>query len=168
VERAIDAIPGTNHSTHIRALPSAAADNGHSIPPQNLAFDAPATDKYTWSIPPAPVLRAVVDAYFEHVQNQPYSYFHEASFRQKLENNLLPRCLVFAVLASGVRFSTHPHYTGRTHEATEAYARESWLSVITEHLTVEDNMGLPVVQTILLLTVVDYTGTTFISVLAIP
>lgn len=48
----------------------------------------------------------------------------------------------------------------KVHDAMEAYARESWLSVLTEHLTVEDNMDLPVVQTILLLTVVDYTGRT--------
>lgn len=121
-------------------------------------WDLPLID--TRSIPPPPALRAVVDAYFEHVQNQPYCYFHEDSFRQKLENNLLPRCLVLAVLASGVRFCSHPFYVDKVHDAMEAYARESWLSVLTEHLTVEDNMDLPVVQTILLLTVVDYTGRT--------
>lgn len=110
------------------------------------------------SIPPAPVLRALIDTYFVHVQSQPYSYFQEASFRQKLENNLLPRCLILAVLASAVRFSNQPFYAGKIHEASEAYATESWLSVLTEHLTVEDNMNLAVVQTVNLLAVLDYTG----------
>jgi hypothetical protein len=62
------------------------------------------------------------------------------------------------VLASAVRFSTHEFYAGRTLEASEVYAREAWLSVLTDHLTVEDNMGVQVVQTVNMLAVIDYTG----------
>lgn len=100
------------------------------------------------SIPPTPILHAVVDAYFDHVHNNPYSHFQEARFRQRLNSNLLPRCLLLAVLASAVRFSTHQYYEGRTHEASEPYAKESWLSVLSDHLTMEDNLNVHVVQTL--------------------
>ncbi|KAF9889610.1 hypothetical protein FE257_007118 [Aspergillus nanangensis] len=111
-----------------------------------------------FSLPPRPVLRSVIDTYFIHVHNQPYSYFQEASFRQRLESNLLPRCLVLAVLASAVKFSTHEYYAGKTREATEKYARESWMSVLTEYMAVEENMNVHVVQTVNLLAIVDYTA----------
>ncbi|CAG8040287.1 unnamed protein product [Penicillium salamii] len=110
------------------------------------------------SLPPAPVLRSVIDTYFLRVHNQPYSYFQETSFRQKLENNSLPRCLVLAVLSSAVRFSVHEFYAGQTRRASEKYARESWLSVLADHLTMEDNLNVHVVQTVNLLAVVDYTA----------
>ncbi|KAL4890265.1 fungal-specific transcription factor domain-containing protein [Aspergillus ambiguus] len=112
------------------------------------------------SLPPRPVLRSVIDTYFIHVHNQPYSYFHEISFRQKLESNLLPRCLILAVLASAVKFSTHEYYSGKSREATEKYARESWMSVLTDYMASEENMNVHVVQTVNLLAVVDYTGGT--------
>jgi hypothetical protein len=106
----------------------------------------------------------VIDTYFEHVHNQPYSYFQEISFRQKLESNSLPRCLILAVLSSAVRFSIHEYYSGKTREASEKYARESWLSVLADHLTVEDSLNVHVVQTVNLLAVVDYTGKFCVSV----
>ncbi|KAJ6104846.1 hypothetical protein N7523_011166 [Penicillium sp. IBT 18751x] len=110
------------------------------------------------SFPPAPVLRSVIDTYFEHVHNQPYSYFQEASFRQKLQSNTIPRCLILAVLSSAVRFSKHDYFSGNRQDASEKYARESWLMVLTEHLTVEDNLNVHVVQTVNILAVVDYTA----------
>ncbi|KAJ6184820.1 hypothetical protein N7519_006121 [Penicillium mononematosum] len=108
--------------------------------------------------PPTHVLRSVVDTYFEHVHNQPYSHVQEASFRQKLQTNALPRCLILAVLSSAVRFSSNDYFIGKTQDASEKFARESWLSVLTEHLTVEDNISVHVVQTVNLLAVVDYTA----------
>lgn len=66
------------------------------------------------------------------------------------------------MLSSAVRFSTNDYYTGKIQDASEKYARESWLSVLTEHLTVEDNLNVHVVQTVNLLAVVDYTGEYFL------
>lgn len=110
------------------------------------------------TLPPQPVLRSLVDTYFLHAHNQPYSYFQEASFRHKLEHGLLPKCLVFAVLATALRFSDHEYYSGKAMEAAEAYARESWLSVLQDHLTVENSPNLYVVQTTNILAVIDFTG----------
>jgi len=107
------------------------------------------------------VLHSVIDTYFEHVHNQPYSYFQEASFRHKLQNNALPRCLILAMMSSAVRFSKNEYFAGKTQDASEKFARESWLSVLTEHLTVEDNLNVHIVQTVNLLAVVDYTGQSY-------
>lgn len=46
------------------------------------------------------------------------------------------------------------------HEASEGYAREAWLSVLQDHLTVEDIPNLHVAQTTNLLAIVDFTGMT--------
>ncbi|PKY09427.1 hypothetical protein P168DRAFT_278909 [Aspergillus campestris IBT 28561] len=124
-----------------------------ATPPQSTTFC-----KDPFSFPPPPVMRSVIDTYFIHVHNQPYSYFQESSFREKMKNHELPRCLVLAVLASAVRFSSHNFYAGKIHEAVDTYARESWLLVLTDHLTVENNLDIAVVQTVNMLAVIDYTA----------
>lgn len=109
------------------------------------------------SYPPFPVLRSAIDTYFSRCHNQPYSFFHEASFRQRLASGELPRCLILAILSCAVKFSDHEYFAGKP-QASSEYARESWLSVLTEHMAVEENLNLHVVQTVNLLAVVDYTG----------
>ncbi|KAM5341498.1 hypothetical protein ACJ41O_014529 [Fusarium nematophilum] len=110
------------------------------------------------TMPPDPVVQHLVDMYFLHAHNQPYAYFQEEHFRQLLSFMLLPKCLIFAVLASSVRFSSHEFFQGRTHEAMEGYARQAWLCVLTEHLTVENIPNLHVAQTTNLLAIVDFTA----------
>ncbi|KAH8672293.1 fungal-specific transcription factor domain-containing protein [Ilyonectria robusta] len=109
-------------------------------------------------MPPEPVVQHLVDAYFVHSHNQPYSYFQEERFQQLRSFGLLPKCLVLAVLASSVRFSNHEYFQGRTHEAMEAYAREAWLAVLNDHLTVENCPNLYVAQTTNILAIVDFTA----------
>ncbi|KAL4807214.1 fungal-specific transcription factor domain-containing protein [Aspergillus unguis] len=109
------------------------------------------------SLPPPPVLQSLIDTFFVHVHNRPYSYIQEASFRRKLELGIVPNCLLLVVLAAAVRFSTHEYYQGRKQEAIEVYAKGSWMSVLTEHLTVVDNLTVEVVQTLNMLAIVDYT-----------
>lgn len=75
-----------------------------------------------------------------------------------MESGLLPKCLVFAVLAAAVRFSTHEYFGGNVREASEAYARESWLGVLAEHMTVEGGLNVHVVQAVDLLSVLDNAG----------
>lgn len=110
------------------------------------------------TMPPEPVVQHLVDAYFVHSHNQPYSYFQEERFQQLRSFGLLPKCLVLAVLASSVRFSNHEYFKGRTHEAMEAYAREAWLAVLNDHLTAENCPNLYVAQTTNILAIVDFTG----------
>lgn len=113
--------------------------------------------KFT-ALPPEPVLQSLINCYFLHVYNQPYSYFSEESFRMKLAAGLIPKCLIFAILATAVRFSDHEYYIGRFREARETYAREAWLSVLHDHLISEDSPSLSVVQTTNTLAIIDFTG----------
>ncbi|KAH7176880.1 fungal-specific transcription factor domain-containing protein [Dactylonectria macrodidyma] len=109
-------------------------------------------------VPPSDVLRSLVHTYFSQVHNRPYSFFHRATFEQKLDSGAVPKCLIFAILALAVRFSDAPYFAGRAHEASSAYSRQSWLCVIEDHLSVDDNLDLPVIQTVTLLAIVDYTA----------
>lgn len=108
--------------------------------------------------PPPNVLASLIDVYFLHVHNQPYGYFRESAFRQRLESGVLPKCLIFAILASAVRFSNDEYFGGRTHEYSEAYAKESWLRVLVEHMTEEGGLNVYVVQTVTMLSVLDNAG----------
>ncbi|KAH6887478.1 fungal-specific transcription factor domain-containing protein [Thelonectria olida] len=110
------------------------------------------------TLPPHSVMQSLIDAYFLHSHNQPYSYFHEASFRDRLAYGLLPKCLVFAVLASALRFSNNEYFRGAIHEAIETYAREAWLSVLNDHMTTENCPNLHVAQATNILAIVDFTA----------
>ncbi|KAL2848892.1 hypothetical protein BJY01DRAFT_262417 [Aspergillus pseudoustus] len=108
--------------------------------------------------PPQHVLSSVIDTYFTHVHNQPYSYFHETSFRQKFQARALPRSLLLAVLATAVRFTNNEYYSGRTLEVSELYAREAWLAILADDLVSDDTMNLHLVQALNMLAVVDHTA----------
>lgn len=99
----------------------------------------------------------LIDTYFLHVHNQPYTYFHEQSFRERLNYGLIPKCLLFGILASALKFSDSDYFSGCRREATEAYAREAWLALLNDHLTVENNPTLQVAQASNILGVVDFT-----------
>ncbi|KPA36319.1 transcription factor [Fusarium langsethiae] len=55
---------------------------------------------------PEDVLMAVVDSYFTYCQNQPYSFFHEGTFRRGSAQHAIPKHLVLAVMATAV-LETH-------------------------------------------------------------
>ena len=104
------------------------------------------------------VLSSLLNTYISRVHDQPYAYFHEASFRQRFENGSLPKCLLFAVSAIAVRFSNHPYFSDRIHEASAEYSKQAWASILMDYLMVPNNINLPVIQTISLLAIIDYTG----------
>lgn len=105
-----------------------------------------------------PVLLSILDAYFQHCHNQPYSFFHEGNFRQRLSDGTLPQHLLLAVLASAVRFSAEPVFEGKTFEAAVAYANRSWKSVVSTCFAASRVTDLQTVQTITLLSIFDFTG----------
>ncbi|KAJ5263321.1 hypothetical protein N7478_010926 [Penicillium angulare] len=53
---------------------------------------------------PEDVFMAVIDAYYQYCHNQPYSFFHEENFRQRLRAQMLAKHLVLTVVATAVRF----------------------------------------------------------------
>ncbi|KXJ85716.1 fungal-specific transcription factor domain-domain-containing protein [Microdochium bolleyi] len=109
-------------------------------------------------LPPPSVLSSVIDQYFSRVHSQPYAYFHQDTFRQRLQNGGLPKSLQFAVLALAVRFSDHPYYRGKTQEASAEYSKQSWYLVLSDHLMALTSISLPVIQTISILATSDYTA----------
>ncbi|CAG9982346.1 unnamed protein product [Clonostachys byssicola] len=109
-------------------------------------------------LPPTPVMEAMIDTYFFHVHNQPYSYFQEDSFRQRLECDTIPKCLILAILASSLKFSSHEYFHGYVREATDAYAREAWLLVLDDYMSSETPSNLYAAQTMNMLAIIDFTS----------
>lgn len=107
---------------------------------------------------PLPVLLSMIDVYFECCHNQPYSFFHEQNFRDRLSNGAIPDHLLFAVLATAARFSTNPFFKGKTHEAAVTYANKSWKSIVASCFARHDAANIMTVQTITLLAIFDFTG----------
>lgn len=107
---------------------------------------------------PLPVLLSTIDVYFLYCHNQPYSFFHEANFRRRLSDGLIPDHLLFAILATAVRFSTHPFFAGKTHEAAVTYANKSWRSIVGSCFARNEVADVMTVQTITLLAIFDFTG----------
>jgi hypothetical protein len=109
-------------------------------------------------LPPPETLLAVADVYFKYCHNQPYGLFHEETFRYKLAAGTLPKHLIFAFLASALRFSSDPCYRDNRFEAIERYASESSKSILLPWNGVENAVDISTVQAILLLSVIDYTS----------
>ena len=85
--------------------------------------------------------KALTNTYFTRVQDQPYSYFQEESFRRKLASESSPKFLVFAAISSALRFADLDFYRGAVQEAQAAYAKEACLSVLNDHMTAENKLA---------------------------
>ena len=103
-------------------------------------------------------LESIVDAYFINLHNQPYSFFHEGSFRQRLADGGLPDHLILAVMASAVCFCQHSALPSDRAEAASAYASKSWKSIISSYFTASKRADIFIVQTMALLALFDFTG----------
>lgn len=108
---------------------------------------------------PDDVFMAVIDAYFTYCQNQPYSFFHEDNFRQRLSKQDVPKHLVLAMMAAAVRFCSHSYFTGRALELSVEYANKSWKLIVSDCFTVGKEAEVSAVQTVALLGLFDFTGT---------
>lgn len=109
--------------------------------------------------PPDDVFMAIIDSYFTYCQNQPYSFFHEQNFRQRLSNQTIPSHLVLAVMATAVRFCSHPYFAGRALEMSIEYANRSWKLIVSDCFTIARAAEVSAVQTVALLGLFDFTGT---------
>lgn len=110
------------------------------------------------SLPAEPIVRSLIETYFERCHNQPYAYFHEAMFRRDFEAEVLPDYLLYAVAATACRFSDHEFYRGREDEAIQSYARISFRHIFEHSFTYEDSLELSMVKAMAMLAVVDFAG----------
>lgn len=117
---------------------------------------APSVAPYN-QLPPRDIILAAADLYFRYCHNQPYSLFHESSLRTRIQFNELPMHLLFALVASAVRYSSDPFFSDKD-AAVSAYAHQSWKAIVMPWNGIQSDAELTIVQTILLLAIIDYTG----------
>lgn len=103
------------------------------------------------------VIMVLVDTFFHFCHNQPYSFFHEGTFRQHLAERNLPTHLLLAVMASAVRFCTHPQFFDCSKETSVAYADRAWRLILSDGLTGGRVAEVSNVQSIALLGLFDFT-----------
>lgn len=108
-------------------------------------------------LPPTDKIRAAADLYFRYCHNQPYSLFHEAGLRHKIDCGEVPTHLLFALLASTVRYSSDAFFMDKN-SACQSYANLSWRAITMPWNGIQSDAELSTVQTILLLAIIDYTG----------
>lgn len=109
-------------------------------------------------VPSLDVLRSAADVYFSNCQNQPYCYFHEESFRHRLEEGMLPSYLLLTFMATAARYSFDQFFEGRKFEAMEIYARAAWRDILKLAFSSDLEMDLYTVAATNMLAVVDFTG----------
>lgn len=130
-----------------------------TVTAQNLTMEADHESSIaTAASVPEEVLLAVVDTFFECCHNQPYSFFHEATFRRRLSERSLPSYLILAVLATATRFCLHPFFSGRIFESSVGFADQAWKSVVSNDFKAGSATELATVQTMALLGLFDFTG----------
>jgi hypothetical protein len=106
------------------------------------------------------VIQAAADVYFSHCYNQPYCYFHEPTFRQRLADGSQSPALLFAFLATALRFSTDPYFDGFQMEAAATYANQSWKVITSNQFEEEEGLNIDIVKSCNLLAIIDCTGMT--------
>lgn len=128
------------------------------LPRQARPEGCTAGDPKVSSVISAGALISAADLYFQYCHNQPYSLFHEESFRQRLASQEPPVYLRLAFLATASRFS----HLGHVHRATgvlSMYADQAWALVVKHSAVATDCAdALYIAQTIHLLCVIDYSG----------
>lgn len=113
------------------------------------------------TMPSFDTLLSAADVYFKYCHNQPYAVFHEQSLRDKLANGTLPTHLMLAFVATAIRFSPDSQFGDDRFRAIEAYAAQSWKSIVLPWNGLENAAEVSTVQAILLLGVLDFTGASF-------
>lgn len=128
-----------------------APNNEYVSDANGLASDAIRMSK-TPSLPPTQTLLVAADHYFRFCYNQPYSLFHEATFRQRLAAGEVPEYLLWAFFGAARRYLglLQPEPDGLDDAVT--YAKIAWerMELPWSPSPADENV-LPVLQTIILI-----------------
>jgi len=100
-------------------------------------------------------LEQLLDAYFLHHHNQPYSFFHEHHLRQNIASGAAPDHLISAICAVAIRFTKD---SNPQKQAALAFSRSSWASVSQLDMDTDGEFDIEVVQSLTLLAIFEYTG----------
>ncbi|KAK2474349.1 hypothetical protein H9L39_14309 [Fusarium oxysporum f. sp. albedinis] len=69
------------------------------------------------------------DVYFRYCHSQPYSLFHEPTFRQRLADDTLPTYLLWGFLSAARRYSSLPVTQVNCPDDASSYAAKAWESI---------------------------------------
>ncbi|KAH8806070.1 fungal-specific transcription factor domain-containing protein [Xylogone sp. PMI_703] len=122
----------------------------------NFRMTIPSDPQEDNSFPPASYINAALDDFFRHSHNQPYSFFHEQTFRSRVDQNLIPNHLLLAVLASAARFSESESESSRIW-AGRRFADRCW-KLVLRLLDSDAELDISVVQAAALLAIYDFVG----------
>jgi hypothetical protein len=102
------------------------------------------------------------DIYFRFCHSQPYSLFHEPTFRQRLVDNSLPSYLLWAFLSAARRYSTFPVAPLNCADDASAYATKAWECIdLPWSGSDSPEKILTVIQTIILIVSTEVPGEFF-------
>ncbi|KAJ4215041.1 hypothetical protein NW759_010070 [Fusarium solani] len=109
------------------------------------------------TFPPIETLLFAADVFFRFCHNQPYSLFHEATFRQRLVSGELRPHLVWALLAAARRYSSLPNLQLNDPDDAQFYAKKAWDCMkLPWSGGVSDEEVVPILQTIILIVNVEH------------
>lgn len=100
------------------------------------------------------LIQKAIDAFFFHSHNQPYSFFCESWFRQRVADRSIPDHVLYAVVALASRFM-EDQYSKSNFGAL--CAQLSW-DLQLKHLHSDTEADLSFVQATTLLAIFDFTG----------
>lgn len=104
-------------------------------------------------------LQLAADIYFRFCYNQPYSLFHEATFRQRLASGDLPEYLLWAFYGAACRYSRLIQQGTASREDGLPYIKIAWDRMqIPWNPSPNDREILPVLQTLILLVSNEHPG----------
>lgn len=143
----------------VHTLPNQTSGDWITIPQTvNSTVSGPSVSHEFSRLPSMDTMRSLIDVYFEHCHNQPYAFFHEATFRQSFDKQALSEYLLYAVVATACRFSEHEYYRDHRAEAISFYANASWARLFEHSFSYQQSMELSMVQATCMLAVIDFAG----------
>ncbi|KAM0326528.1 hypothetical protein ACHAQA_006397 [Verticillium albo-atrum] len=151
-DRSVD--PSSPGSELMRTIGTRRADLGYFNDP----FHAQHWTVKMEHVIPDNVMRAVFRDYFKYAHNQPYSFFHESKFWERLDAGELPDHLLLAVLSHALRFSGNQFFRDRTKSMAKLFANMAWKAIVYLYFQERADANLAAVQTITLLSIYDFTA----------
>lgn len=147
------------------ALNQQTLSNNHPIQqqantPSTAILQTPLTTQSTASErPQLQTLLSAADIYFRFCHSQPYSLFHEATFRQRLADDSLPTYLLWGFLSAARRYSSLSDSQGNTADDASTYAAKAWECIdLPWSGSAPPQKVLTVVQTIILIVSTEVPG----------
>ncbi|KIL87407.1 hypothetical protein FAVG1_09113 [Fusarium avenaceum] len=131
-----------NHHTHQQA----------NTPSTAILQTPLTTQSSTSERPQIQTLLSAADVYFRFCHSQPYSLFHEPTFRQRLADDSLPTYLLWGFMSAARRYSSLSDSQGNTADDASTYAAKAWECIdLPWSGSAPPQKVLTVVQTIILI-----------------